>query len=453
MRTRGNKQSADDLWLTSGAALTPRLVAKAVCPDGQPSVTLWDPAFAGFGLRVYSTGHRAFIYQYRPRASRRTVRMTIAPVVLADGAPPASDQLRRARAKAFEYQAEVAEGGDPKARLEQATAPGGDSWALALADYAAHHRRAARRAESTIRQLEKVFGLRPETQGGQIDPAAAVLAATPPDLVTKGQLLRRLDRIAAERGPVAANRRQAYARAFLRWLEERERIPVNILLRTRRVAVENPPRDRVLNDGELARVMRATGEGGALAGSHFAAIVRQLLFTGQRLREIAELSWTEVDRQGQALLLPSERVKNKHGHRVPLSPQAWAELEARPVDGFYVYPGRGGGHAFAQFRHWKGKLDATIRIQAWRLHDLRRTYATGLYRLGCSRELVEAALNHRSGVLSGVAGVYARHDYQDEIRAASAQWAEQLLTLERGSGTVTTMGVKHDDRQIRRAAG
>lgn len=457
MGTDRNKNSLDDAGLTSRSALTPRIVARAVCPAGAPSVTLWDPAMPGFGLRIYATGRRTFVFQYRPQGARRTVRLTVSGVVLAEGAPPVAEQLRQARARAFEWRAEVETGGDPQARMEAARAPGGDSLALALQDYGAHYRRAARSAPSNLRQLEKLFGLLPEDPGGVIDPAALALAATPPAELTRAQLLRRLDRIAAERGPAAANRRQAYAAAFLRWLEERERVPGNVLYRVRRTAVENPPRDRVLNDGELARVMAATGPGGPLAGGDFAAIVRLLLFTGQRRREIAELVWAEVDRRGHCLNLPAARVKNKRAHRVPLSPQAWAELSARPARGRFVFARPSGGvRPFAQYSYWKGQLDRITGVQDWRLHDLRRTFATGLYSMGAPREVVEAALNHRSGTLAGVAGVYARHDYQDEIRTAAGRWAEHLLALESGAGVITAMGVKdhgkkHRPRVSRRA--
>jgi hypothetical protein len=59
----------------------------------------------------------------------------------------------------------------------------------------------------------------------------------------------------------------------------------------------------------------------------------------------------------------------------------------------------------------------------WRLHDLRRTVATGLQRLGVRLEVTEAVLNHISGSRGGIAGVYQRHDWAAEKRAALDAWA------------------------------
>jgi hypothetical protein len=54
----------------------------------------------------------------------------------------------------------------------------------------------------------------------------------------------------------------------------------------------------------------------------------------------------------------------------------------------------------------------------WTLHDLRRTVATGLQRLGVRLEVTEAILNHISGSRGGIAGVYQRHDWAAEKCAA-----------------------------------
>jgi len=67
--------------------------------------------------------------------------------------------------------------------------------------------------------------------------------------------------------------------------------------------------------------------------------------------------------------------------------------------------------------------------QAWRLHDLRRTLATGMQRLGIRFEVTEAVLNHVSGSKAGVAGVYQRHDWKEEKRTALESWARHVRSL------------------------
>lgn len=69
----------------------------------------------------------------------------------------------------------------------------------------------------------------------------------------------------------------------------------------------------------------------------------------------------------------------------------------------------------------------------WTLHDIRRTVATGLQRLGVRYEVTEAVLNHVSGARGGIAGVYQRHDWKDEKRIALEAWATELDRIIRGS--------------------
>ena len=70
-----------------------------------------------------------------------------------------------------------------------------------------------------------------------------------------------------------------------------------------------------------------------------------------------------------------------------------------------------------------------ISIQAWRLHDLRRTLATGMQRLGVRFEVTEAILNHVGGSRSGVAGIYQRHDWGPEKNLALQSWADHVASV------------------------
>jgi len=68
-------------------------------------------------------------------------------------------------------------------------------------------------------------------------------------------------------------------------------------------------------------------------------------------------------------------------------------------------------------------------LAPWSVHDLRRTVATGLQRLGVRLEVTEAVLNHISGSRGGIAGVYQRHDWAAEKRAALDGWAAHVLAV------------------------
>jgi integrase len=74
----------------------------------------------------------------------------------------------------------------------------------------------------------------------------------------------------------------------------------------------------------------------------------------------------------------------------------------------------------------KKTLDAALPLPHWTLHDLRRTADSGMARLRVQPHVIEACLNHRSGVIRGVASVYNRHSYADEKREALALWAAHV---------------------------
>lgn len=80
----------------------------------------------------------------------------------------------------------------------------------------------------------------------------------------------------------------------------------------------------------------------------------------------------------------------------------------------------------------KTKLDNLISKNGgnlkppWRLHDLRRTLATGFQRLGVRFEVIEAVLNHVGGWRLGVAGIYQSHDRKPEKREAQSTGNDHL---------------------------
>src|SRR6516162_6587900 len=114
-------------------------------------------------------------------------------------------------------------------------------------------------------------------------------------------------------------------------------------------------------------------------GYPFGDAVRLLALTGQRLREIADLSWDEIDLDGEALItIPKERMKGKAAHEVPLAPQALALLCGLPrFSSKYVFSLKGGVRTVGGFDRPKARLDAASGVTEWRLHDLRRTARSG----------------------------------------------------------------------------
>src|SRR5262249_56596852 len=79
----------------------------------------------------------------------------------------------------------------------------------------------------------------------------------------------------------------------------------------------------------------------------------------------------------------------------------------------------------------RGEDADNVIIKPWRIHDLRRTAATGMERLGVKQQVVEALLGHIAGSKAGVTGIYQRHTYEQEKRDALINWAKYVASLAR----------------------
>jgi integrase len=164
--------------------------------------------------------------------------------------------------------------------------------------------------------------------------------------------------------------------------------------------------------------------------------VRTLILTGQRREEVAGMARSEVASDLSSWTIPASRAKTGAAHVVPLSAQAQAVLRAAPrlAESDLVFPGQRG--AFSGFSKAKAALDKVSGVKDWRLHDLRRTMATGLQRLGVRLEVTEAVLNHVAGSRAGIVGVYQRHTWADEKRAALNAWGERVAAIVEGRKAV-----------------
>lgn len=185
-------------------------------------------------------------------------------------------------------------------------------------------------------------------------------------------------------------------------------------------------RDRVLSDVELVAVWRIAEQ----MGWPFGTAVQLLILTAARREEIGQLRWSELDLDQSAIRLKGERTKNNEPRDIPLTAQALALLKGAPriADSDFVFTTKG-TTAISGWSRAKRQLDTLAPIASWRLHDLRRSVATGLQRLGISLQTIEAVLGHVSGSRSGIVGVYQRHSFDAEKRAALEAWGRHVDTL------------------------
>jgi integrase len=248
--------------------------------------------------------------------------------------------------------------------------------------------------------------------------------------INRATVATRLNAIASNHGPVAANRARSTLSAMYRWAIGEGLCDENPVIGTNKKE-ENGPRERTLSDAEAAGVFLACPE------NNFGRIVRMLMLTGCRRDEIGSLRWSEIDLDDRTITLPKERTKNGQEHIVPLCSAALEILKAIPhrEGRDYVFGIRGGG--FGNWSQAKTALDAAVEIkQPWTLHDIRRTVRTGLGMLGVLPHVAEAALNHLPPKLIRT---YDRNTYAAEKRAALETWANHLaVAVAKASGANVT---------------
>jgi len=251
------------------------------------------------------------------------------------------------------------------------------------------------------------------------------------DSITRGEITEFIAEI-AERTPPRARNVHAQLSAFYTWAMPRlDRLPANPCRDAGRPP-KSKPRDRVLTDAELAGLWKIA-EKEALP---WGAGLKLLILTGARRSEVFQADRCEFDLTTRQWTIPAERAKNGLPHIVPLSDAAIAAIRSIPeVQGKpKLFPSgtndelgtTGYSKARARFRKSLDEVLERAEGEHWTLHDIRRTVATGLQRLGVRFEVTEAVLNHVSGSKGGIAGVYQRHDWKTEKRDALTAWARHL---------------------------
>jgi integrase len=373
---------------------------------------VWDQDLKGFGLRITSGGAVSYVVQYRMGGREaKTRRYTIG----GHGSPWTPSTARDEAGRLLRL---VAQGIDPVEADKQRRREAVD---LAFSAYADRFSSSCK-GTGWRKLVARVLKL-------HVNP---VLRDKPLPTITRPDIVAVLDKLPDEQ---TANRRNVFAvlRRLFRWAIGRGDI-----LSSPMEGMETPPavkpRERWLTDAELKRVwMQAPN-----CHRCFGPIVRLLIATGQRREEITGLDWSELSREEREIRLSGDRTKNGEPTTVPLNELALAELDK--VAGGSSWPKRGRvfatstGAAFTAHAKGKRTIDKLIAddggepIPPWRLHDLRRTLATGFQRIGVRFEVTEAVLNHVSGSRSGVAAVYQRHDWKPEKRQALDAWNDHIMT-------------------------
>jgi integrase len=314
--------------------------------------------------------------------------------------------------------------------------------------------RRPRYAAEAVRALHYAFAHHLNSAAEDLDRAAVVRAL---DALTRRRARTSGGDTGKTKGAAMTGRTAAYGRAAFAWAMKRGAVRANPFADLP-LAKSVGKRERVLTDEEIGEIWRAAGD----AAAPYGTIVRLLILTGQRRGEVAGMNWAEISDDLTTWALPGERTKNGAAHMVPLSAPARDLLRGllpdnqgdahraiadRRAKGMLALPGAL-GTPFAGWSKAKAILDKAVAdargkaatdagtspaaLVSWNVHDLRRTVATGLQRLGVRLEVTEAVLNHISGSRGGIAGVYQRHDWATEKRAALDAWTAHVIAAAEG---------------------
>ena len=368
--------------------LTDRTLKTLPAPEsGQ--VTYWDIALSGFGVRVSQGGTKSFVVVYGTNRTRKTI-----------GRYP-TISLKQARDKAKELKAAFILGLDRKRSITWVEARD-----LFLED--CEHRL----RPSTVRYYRSRLNSHFRFGKRQLNDVS-----------------RQDFRDKIRNGPHTRGEQHhalVTARTLLNWAVREEYLDANPLAGMRWLKPPKP-RERVLTEAELKEVFLKARN----APYPFGDIVSLLVLTGMRRSEVASLRWDWIDTEERTVSLPADLTKNGRAHTLPYGVIAAEVIAAIPEMGDYLFPSHGGkGPVFngwgKSFERFLGTLED---VGTFTLHDLRRTFATMHAKIGTPIHVTEKLLNHVSGTISGVAAIYNRHDYFNEMRVAQTALDSFLADL------------------------
>jgi integrase len=260
----------------------------------------------------------------------------------------------------------------------------------------------------------------------------SALGARDATTITRRDVVALLGDVGIKAGKIQANRIQSLLSAAFQWAIDEGRIESHPASRIRKQAKENA-RDRAATDDEIIAIWKAS----FTLAPQIGRVIRLLMLTGQRRTEVCQCPLSEL--RGDEWIIPEPRLKNKQPfHIVPLPKAARKEFDdaiAESAGSPYVFQARKimpspmnpttPSAAFAD-------LMRELKIEDFRLHDLRHVCATGMASLGVPPDIREMVQNQITGRRRTMGGRYDQHTYTTEKRRALELWAARLLEIVEG---------------------
>lgn len=436
----------------SKTVLTIKFV-EAAKPSPKGRIEIPDAALPGFYLVVQPSGAKSWAYRYRHGG--KTKKLTVGSVLLKReagevegdlpfGIPMTLAEARQSARRAMQMAAEGLDPSEQKRAAKEAVILPEEQARLEREEAERLEKnkvkklsedfidRYAKPKNKSWKEVQRQFTVNVLPKWGERDIAS----------ITKRDVIELLDGIVDGGAPTMANRVLATLKKFFGWLTERDVIASSPAIGIGKPAPE-VSRDRILSDDEIRRLWKVTAD----IGQPFGPFVRLLLLTGQRLNEVAAMQRDELslDETHAEWTMGKTRTKNGKAHVVALAPSAVTLIKEIPAIGEkgYVFTTTG-ETPISGFSKAKTAIDAAmlaaakeqiakaggdpkkVAIEPWVFHDLRRTMASGMARIGIALPVIERCLNHVSGSFGGIVGVYQQHEYRVETRAALRAWAKLI---------------------------
>jgi len=395
--------------------LTPRIIA-----DLRSGDECADPDYPGLRVRRTNAA-RVFFYRYRASdGALREIKLgEFGPMTLAE-ARKALGRLKLERERGFDPQLEKQQARTEARRQREAEKLARYTVEKLVEDYIAERLSKQKRGDEGARLLRREL--------------VSKLGERPAAAVTRRELQDEVIRPMLNRAPRCGTYLLGRIRCAYSHAAEQGRLPDDFVFPT--LGIKGAPqmrRKRVFSDSELVTFVRW------LPRSPYSRTVRDalamVLFTGCRSGEVVAALWRDIDLERAVWMI--RETKNGEPHDVMLSRQAIDLLKARrALHEVFVFPSPMDGHHIAQKalglaqyearKEKEGKPRADPIELPWTVHDLRRTAATGLAKLGCPRVVQDRILNHVDG---SVSAIYDRHRYDAEARVWLEKWADYLEAL------------------------
>lgn len=381
---------------------------ESLSPENK-AVEYFDVKTSGLGIRVSVKGTKSFFYRYRFHGKNKRYGIGNFPGI----------SLKLARQRALELKVSVINGVDPQLLKEKKKAPPPKVLLFTDLVEAYRHNYLPKLRDATAREYERII----------VKELMPSLQNKPIEKIERRELIKLLEAIGNHRGAkTLANRVRAVLSSLYSFGVDTARLQFNPVLTIKKTQKE-VSRDRIYSKEELKTLWDAFEAQKQPISSYY----KCLLILGQRAGETRRMRWEDIDLKNEIWVIPKEETKAARLHIVPL-PKIASELltHLKSISGdTYVFES---SRKSGQPLRWTHKASTRISehsgVHDFKIHDLRRTMASGLAELGISRTVIGKVINHKG--ISGdnlVTAIYDRYSYLEEKREALENWSERMIHL------------------------